>query len=161
MTTSISEATGAATPITVCKGKPEQKTWLLSPLVDDDYGILENWVRDEYVALVKRNVVDLSEADRRYHTDRAFDQAQLITVDSEVATKRINTPPGVIKILWLSLRHEHPDVTEEIARGLCLNNPEFDKACQDVIRKSGQTAPQKKTRVSTKVQAKRRSRKKR
>jgi len=137
--TSISTATGAPSQITV-----GGKTWLLKPLLDDDYGVLENWVRDRYIDLTTRNVKDLPEADRRYHTDKAIAEAREIDVDSERAAKMINTPPGVVQVLWLSLKHNHPDVTLDETRKLCMNNPEFDAAMDGVLGGGVADVPKKK-----------------
>jgi len=137
--TSISTATGAPSQITV-----GGKTWLLKPLLDDDYGVLENWVRDRYVDVTKRNVKDLNESDRRFHIDKAIAEAREIDVDSKRAAKMINTPPGVVQVLWLSLKHNHPEITLEETRKLCMNNPEFDEAMDGVLGGGVADVPKKK-----------------
>lgn len=121
-----------------------EKSYLLSPLLDIDLGTLEKWVQDRHVDLVKRNCDGMNESDRRYHVDKAFDVASLITINSPQSIEILSTPEGSIMMLWLSMRRNHPEMTKEEVSLLCENREELEEACKKIVGKTKVKAPKKK-----------------
>lgn len=106
--TTTAQATAAAHTV-----KIGDKTFRMTPLRDRDYGEFEAWVQDRYIALFKRNLGGLSDSERQRQLDRAFDRAAEIGIHSDEAMTAMCTVDGVSKLVWMSVRREHPDVTED------------------------------------------------
>ncbi len=91
---------------------------LMTPLRDQDYGIFERWIQDRHIALAKRAIVDIKNADdRQALLKHAYDRARLITISSPEAAALMTSAEGAVKLVWLALRREQPDVTEELVWG--------------------------------------------
>jgi len=108
------------------------KTYRLSPLRDADYGELEAWLRQDYLATVKAGAADLEPAERQRQLDRAFDRAHLITYTSAEGLERMNSLPGRGKTIWLCLRRNHPELTEADVLDL-LADPDAMQAAMDAL----------------------------
>lgn len=106
--TTTAQATAAAHTV-----KIGDQTFRMTPLQDRDYGEFEAWVQDKYISLFKRNLDGLSDDERQRQLDRAFDRAAEIGIHSDEAMNAMCTIDGVSKLIWMSIRREHPDVTEE------------------------------------------------
>jgi len=92
--------------------KYEGKTYRLSPLRDRDWGEFELWVQDRVMALAKRSLNGLSEAHQEVVIKHALEVASNITVSDPAAMKLMTSLEGGVKLAWLSLRREHPELTE-------------------------------------------------
>lgn len=93
------------------------RTYYMSPMRDGDYGEFEAWVQDRYLSLAKRNLRDLEAADRETLLKAALDKAGSITIYSPEAIQLMVSIDGTAKLIWLSLRHRHSEVTEQQVRG--------------------------------------------
>lgn len=105
--TTTAEATAA--PISVALG---EKTFLISPLRDMDYGLLEKYAQDKYMDLAIRNSEKLeSESLKAELIKRAFDTAARVTFTSLEGMRQLTTTGGMIMLVWVSLRKEHPELS--------------------------------------------------
>lgn len=131
--TTTAQATAA--PTTVELGG---KQYRVSPLRDKDYGEFEKWVQDRHMELAQRAGDGLSVEDRQALLKHAYDRASQITMASPEAIQAVITLEGSIKLLWLHLRHEHPDLTEETVSGLLMNaaTQEVDVDAMDAMSKA-------------------------
>lgn len=125
--TTTAEATAAPREVKIGGRK-----FRMSPLRDRDYGEFEAWVQDRSIDLVKRNLNGLNEVDRQRQLDRAFDAAAQIGIHSDEALAAMCTIDGVSKLVWMGLRREHPDVTEDEVTSL-LTSPEHVKQALDEV----------------------------
>ena len=125
--TTTAQATAAVHEVIIAGRK-----FRMSPLKDRDYGEFEAWVQDRHVNLVKRNLEGLSDDERRHQLDRAFDRAAEIGIQSDEAMAAMCTIEGVGKLVWLSIRAEHPDVSEEEVVSL-MTSPENIREALDEI----------------------------
>ncbi len=87
---------------------------LMTPLKDQDYGIFERWIQDRHIDLAKRMVKDLEPEERLALLKHAYDKARRITISSPEASELMTSVEGAVKLVWLALRKEQPDVTEEM-----------------------------------------------
>ena len=121
----------AATPTeVVLKGK----TWRVSPLRDRDYGEFERWMQDEVLATAQRACTGLPTEERIALMKHAFDCARQLTLNSLDGMSKLGSMRGAIKMLWLSLRREHPDVTEEEVFEMCADGDTFSAAMDAIER---------------------------
>lgn len=108
------------------------RSFRMSPLQDKDYGEFEAWVQDRHIDLFKRNLSGLDDGERQRQLDRAFDRAAEIGIQSDEAMSAMCTVDGVSKLIWMSVRREHPDVTEDEVISL-MTSPENIRQALDAI----------------------------
>lgn len=82
----------------------------MSPLTDADLGELERHLQCRAFDVAKRNMEGLSPEDRRTLLQAAYDTAYKITVDSPPAVEFMRGLDGAAYLLWLGLRHNHPEL---------------------------------------------------
>jgi len=128
-------AQATATPTTVELGG---RQYCVSPLRDKDYGEFEKWVQDRYMDLAQRNLDSLSPENQEKLLHHAYDQAARITMASPEAVQAVITMEGSVKLLWLHLRREQPDLTEETLFDLLVDSgtQEVDVAAMDAMTKA-------------------------
>lgn len=102
------QMTGAPAPIRI-----GGRELLLSPLTDADLGILEQWIRRRVADAVTQSMDALSVEERQRQLDRLYDRLPGITAWSAEGMAQLATPQGSIKSLWLALRKNHAELTEE------------------------------------------------
>lgn len=117
------EATAAPTLVRI--GDQEYR---LRAVTLADLGEFEAWLQDSYIAMVRRSAATLPEAERRAEIERAQVRAATMTYGSPEAVERMLTPAGALKMLWLSLRHEHPDVQEQTLFNALMRHDAYDDA---------------------------------
>ncbi len=106
------------------------KEYTLTPLKDKDYGEFENFIQDRVMDVARRNVAGLSEKDRKELLAHAFDKASSLTLSSPDALRHMESVPGVTKLLFLSLRHAHPEITEDEVGALITDPSVLESAMQ-------------------------------
>lgn len=106
--TTTPQATAAPIAVTLAGQK-----FRMRPLRDCDFGEFEAWVKRRYIDTARQMAEGLSEADRQTLLNRAFDKAAVLTFSSPDALKLMVTVEGAAKLVWLSLRTEHPDLAED------------------------------------------------
>lgn len=148
--TTTAEATAAPTVV-----KLAGKTYRVSPLRDKDFGEFEAWVQDQRIAVVRRNLDGLEPEERQRQLDRAYDSAARLTIASPESIALMMSAEGAAKLLYLSLRREQPDITEEKVLELLTDPKTFEDAMDAIDRLQRRS----KKRGSTK--AKKRAKRKR
>lgn len=102
------------------------KDLYLSPLCDSDFAEFELWLQERYLDSVKRNAASLPDGDRIEILKHAFDRAHHITLTTVEGLSEMKTLEGGIHLVWLSLKHKHPDMTRAQVQHMMLNE-EFAK----------------------------------
>lgn len=96
----------------------------MSPLSDRDIAELDEWVQIRYVNLVLASLpAEAEQEERDALRVRAAREALGMTWMSGEGARLMATVDGVTRLLWQSLRREHPDIKEEDLRRL-LYSPE-------------------------------------
>jgi hypothetical protein len=93
------------------------ETYYMSPMRDGDYGEFEAWIQDRYLSLAKRNLDGLEPPDRETLLKAALEKAGSLTIYSPEAIQVMVSVDGAAKLIWLSLRHRHPEIAEERVKG--------------------------------------------
>lgn len=114
--------------------KLKGKEYRITPLRDRDFGEFETWVQDRAIAIAIRNSKELDEADRQSLIQHAYDKAANITISSPESTRFMASIEGASKLLWLSLHHEHPDLTEDEVLTLLCDPDTLEVAMSEVER---------------------------
>lgn len=105
--TTTAEVTAAPIPVQL-----GEKTYLVSPLRDMDYGILEKFAQDKYMDLAIRNADKVTDSEAKARLiERAFDTAAKVTFTSPEGMRQLVTTGGMIMVVWCSLRKEHPELS--------------------------------------------------
>lgn len=100
-----------ATPLEVMVGG---KPYRISPLTDCDRSELQLWMRARYLSLAEQSVKEQPPEVKIAVLAQATDKAFQLTVVSEEADGLLSHDIDAISyLLWLSLRHEHPQITRE------------------------------------------------
>lgn len=113
MTEPITDAEAAAVPLVVTDSTG--KDWTIAPLTRRDLGHLLQWARSMTVAIGRGQIAgaDLDGQEKRIVLDAAWDRAMRITLESDDFQAYVGSPDGMNRLAWQSLRHNHPDVTEQ------------------------------------------------
>lgn len=124
-------------PLSVAVGSPVTldlggKKFFLRPLNDKDYGDFEAWVQDRHIAVTKRNIEGLAPAMQEKLLDSAFARASSITITSPEGIKLTRSTEGAIKMLWLTMRRDQPNMTEADVANL-VSSPAALKQAQQMI----------------------------
>lgn len=98
------------------------KTYYMSPMQDGDHAEWEAWIQDKQIAVAKRNLDGLQQEDRNALLTAAYEKASKITIFSPEAMDVMVTPDGAAKLIWLSLRHRHPDLEESQVARWCADH---------------------------------------
>lgn len=144
MTTTV-EATAAFMKVML-----GDKEYRISPLQDCDFGAFERWVQKRYLATTKENLDGLTEDQVNRQLDRAFERASMITFASPEAGALMSSLEGAVFLFWLSIRKEHPDLTEEDVGKLLLDSASRDTAMDIVADLNKEHSPIKKKRPPAK-----------
>ena len=116
---SVAETTAATMDYEAQDGQK----YVLSPLRRRDLGHLIQWVRGQVVAIGRSNsTAELSESDKVAIMDQAWDRAMAIDLESAAFQSFIKTPDGVQRVVWQSLRREHPKLTEAELDGMSMED---------------------------------------
>lgn len=127
---------------TAAQIKIADKAYTLSPLTLDDYADWDRWMRDDYLALMRTPAIEaLADGDRRAAQQRLIDRASTLSLINpphhdpaamQQLIKYARGVPGAVRLLWLGIKHKHPDVPiEEIAE--LLNDPGLVEQAMDEI----------------------------
>ena len=144
-----------AAPLPVVLGG---KTYLCSPFCDEDFGVFERFAQDKYLDIAFRNVDKLKDqACKDRLIDKAYEESIRVTFTSAEGMRQMATPKGMVLLVWLSLRKNHPEETLDTISEL-LSKPSNAKELTKAVNKLVPRAKKKKTpkgpiptkRVSTK-----------
>lgn len=120
-------ATAAPMPI-----KLAGKEYLLSPLADGDYSEFMMWVKAMIMQLARDNLGDLPQNERDMLLKYAFDTCKGLTVHSREVLSAMSTVDGAARLLWLSLRRKHEDLTHEKVVSLMTDSQTLQYAMEQV-----------------------------
>ena len=131
MTTSSTDPrlNGASSPIQLKhtdKETGEVRTieYRMRPLSDVDMTELDEWVRSTYIANARKSLgADCTQTEREETLSLAMTQAVGMSFLSGIGARMMGTVDGVARLVWQSIKAEHPDVTVEMVKGYM-----FDKA---------------------------------
>lgn len=103
-------ATAASAPLTFADGT----TYQMSPLSDKDIAELDAWVQSRIICMARESLPEGATQSERDETLRvAMQTASSITWMSGQGAKLLATVPGWTRLVWQTIKRNHPDVTEE------------------------------------------------
>lgn len=93
------------------------REYRFSPFRVAEWVAFESWIHERYAEATKRAFADLSDEAKERAAARLAEILPTITPQSPEGQKIARTPEGACRMIWLSLRIEHPDLTiEEVDR---------------------------------------------
>lgn len=97
------------------------KTFQASPLSDKDLTELDNWVRADFIRTARKSLTpDMSTAEREETLSVAMRIAQTLCAFRGSGARQLASVDGMIRLVWQSVKHNHPNVTEDELRALLL-----------------------------------------
>lgn len=148
----ITKTTAAVRTITLCG-----KKYRVTPIRDRDYADFEAFLQDHAIEVAKRSLDGLSSKDRQVLLQHAYNKAARITIASSEATIALTSLEGITKLLWLSLRHEHPDLEEEdLLKMLC--DPQAMEDAAEIIERVEKLGGSKQSKANPLRKVKRKKR---
>ena len=156
--TNLPDMAGAAAEITL-----GDKTYLMRPLSIDEIAQFERWVDDAPIRQAVRNLGGLSAELRIELLRQAQETAQKASLQSpeirqERITAQMSSMNGICYLIWLSLRREQPELTqEEVAQRLTMESLPYVQERLDSINGFSSPSP---NRVSKKAPRKARPKRK-
>ena len=151
--TNRAQATAALS--TVKLGKRE---FLLSPMTDEDYGILDRWIQHKHVNVARDTLAEDATEAQIERTERiALMQASQLCFLSEAGSNIIGSSvEGWAMILWCTARRNHPDMTPELFREILSDPLTLEDAHRewDRINNNEETEPRRQKDASKKKKLK-------
>jgi len=102
-----------ATPLADALGAPIEREFngsvlTLHPLQARDWGVLDRWVREEFLrsALAAADALPAGQAQADYTREALREASGLSVLNEHVLTGLLSSIPAMCRILWLSARHE-------------------------------------------------------
>ena len=126
---SIDTARATAAPMEIELGGEK---YLLSPFRDKDFGEFTRWVKGRIVQLAKDSLDGLPDNERKFLLVHAFEKANLIEINSPDAIRAMATLDGAAKLLYLGLRRNHPELTEQKVLEILTEPQSLAKAMDNV-----------------------------
>jgi hypothetical protein len=120
----MAEVTAASFPITLAG-----KEYRLSPLSDRDNSELTNWLRASFIQMARDSLPGNATQQERDETLAvAMREARGISWFSREGAKVMRSLEGVARVVWQSLRKEHPELTPEQVREMLVDERTIDHA---------------------------------
>ncbi len=131
-----------AAPTTVKLGKCEFK---MSPLTDEDMGIMDQWVRSRHVRIARDTLPADADEAQKDRTERiALAQASTMSFTSGTGLSLMLHIDALAQLFWCGIRQYHPDMTPEKVREIILDpeslaifQDEWDRMNAKTKKKSG------------------------
>ena len=98
------------------------RTLYLRDLTHEDIAELTSWVQDQWLAPLKRNLDGLSELDRKFLLTELYTKAATIKATSPIGGQILCTEEGMLRTLWMHLRHDQPDMTLDELIDICVKD---------------------------------------
>ena len=127
--TTNARATAAPISVTI-----DSKQYLFTPFSRRDFGMFENWVQGRYIEVYTANLKKAPEELQRGLLEQAYANAATLTIASPEATKLMISMDGAIQLAWISLRHEHPDITIDEVSDLMFDDEKRDRIMEVLDR---------------------------
>jgi hypothetical protein len=94
----------------------------MSPLTDKDIAELDNWLQSRVVEIAVRAIPQNAPAALREELlTIALKHATSMSWMTGEGAKQMGTIDGVSRVLWQSLKKEHPDITHDAVRSMMLD----------------------------------------
>jgi len=116
--TSFADASAAPTEIVI-----DQKKWLLHPMDNDDFGVLQRWVEDRLMDIARRNCEGLPVEVQKGLMESAYAKAVTVTMFDAITIRHLGTLEGTVKMVWLSARKSDPSITENDVHKALMADP--------------------------------------
>jgi len=121
----LTDMTAAARPVTLCG-----VGYLLSPLSLGDFAEFDAWAEEEFWKKTQRRVARMPEEMRAELLRQAFDEFD----EARVSVRAMMTIAGTARLVWLSLRKQHPHLgAEQAAELVTLETREMVQATLDKL----------------------------
>lgn len=134
-----SHTVGASAPITFADGTE----LLMSPLSDRDIEELNEWVRAEFIKMVRNSLpTDCPNDKYQLEMTLAFSHAVTLSWMSGAGSKFMSTPNGIARLVYQSVLKRQPTITFEKVREL-MYSPENIKRSTEIFEQLN-TPPRKK-----------------
>lgn len=120
------EATAAPADISLAG-----ETYRMSPLTDQDLGEIDRWLQSRVLDIARASITSaMTETERRDTMDAAMRHASSISMSTPEGVRVMNSLDGTAMLIWLGLRHNHPDLTRQQVREK-LNDDRTIEAAMD------------------------------
>jgi len=107
----------------------EGKTYFASPLTDKDIQELDLFVRQQFMKSVYETLPeDLPDSQKEMAVRQAQITCSRMTFMSGEGSRIISTVPGMTRLTWQMLQHNHPDLTVEDLHSMLLSPENIRKA---------------------------------
>jgi hypothetical protein len=87
--------------------------YIARPLRDVDYAELEAWVQDQLIDITRRNCTNMPMAQQVAMMEKAIEKASAVKLTSPEGLRALASISGSIKMLWMSLRRDNPELTTD------------------------------------------------
>lgn len=99
--------------------KLDGKDYLMSPLTDGDFEQLNNWLRSGVIQMARQSMTpDMTSEEREETLAVAMREARKMSYLSEAGRAALASVDGTAQLVWLGLRHNHPNLTADEVRSL-------------------------------------------
>ena len=152
----VTRAQATGIPVKVKLGGEEYQA---SVWTQREFAEWEEWVRATYRKRALEGVETMSDELRRDFTLQVFERASKLTFVSTESTSLMASPAGFIRAWWMSIKINHPKITEDDVGKLLLHpKTDYDKLAELAILGS---PGKRKKKGGTKAQQRQKQRKKR
>lgn len=133
--------TAAATPLVMNDGTRLQ----FSPLTDRDIDEIDEWLQARVIDNAQRSLgPSLSQAERDEVLSAAARESLTISMVSPIGARMLATIAGMTRLLWQSVKRNHPEVTEDDLRRH-MSNPDNIHRVNTAFAKTNTSPAQKKS----------------
>jgi hypothetical protein len=121
----MASMTAAPAPLEFADGTK----YRISPLTDKDIEELDMWVQSRVIENARNSITpNMSVAERAETLEIAMKLSLSVSFTSDIGAKMIATVPGMTRLVWQSIRKNHPEVTESELRKHMLNEDNIREA---------------------------------
>ncbi len=108
---------------------------MISPLDFNDWAYYEEWAKQRIVEVAAKAIEDggIGAATAQVLLDKALERASRMYFLHPDCISQIKTTAGMIRIVWLSLRHTQPDLTLEDLQKKFEEDPDLPRRLTDKI----------------------------
>jgi len=130
----------AAAPAEITLGEGKYR---MSPLTDRDISELDNWLRVQTLRLARESCAGADDDTMDRVMRVAFTHVNELTWTGPSGRALMGTIDGVARLVWQTIKAQHPDMTHDKVR-VCLLDPRTLSAAIDVFDMLNGVIPKKK-----------------
>lgn len=125
------QMTAASVPIVLEDGT----TYQFSPLSDRDLAELDAWLQSKVIQIARQSLTpDLSQKERDETLSLAMREASNVSFLTKAGQTQLATISGMVHLLWMSIRKNHPDVSEDTLQSKLMENIDNIRIITDKFR---------------------------